>query len=140
AIAARKTLALLDLRPYFALLAWGVVCLPAAPVAVSALRAVPPRLRAFAHPAVVVGPLVLALVLGAGDAVRNGATNHTGLGVPFIAFVQHIFDLDRDGYSSVLGGGDCKDLDARIHTGAVAIHGNGLDDESMGSSLHAMPH
>jgi arylsulfatase A-like enzyme len=38
------------------------------------------------------------------------------------------FDLDRDGFAWVLGGGDCNDLDARINPTAREIPDNGVDD------------
>jgi len=41
------------------------------------------------------------------------------------------FDFDRDGFSPVLGGGDCDNTDPRIHPEAREIPGNGVDDNCM---------
>jgi hypothetical protein len=40
-------------------------------------------------------------------------------------------DFDRDGYASLLGGGDCAPFNARIHPGAREIPDNGIDDNCM---------
>jgi hypothetical protein len=40
-------------------------------------------------------------------------------------------DFDRDGYASLLGGGDCAPLDSRSHPSAREIPGNGIDDNCM---------
>ncbi|HKA87766.1 MAG TPA: sulfatase-like hydrolase/transferase [Haliangiales bacterium] len=101
----------------------------------SLLARVPARRRAYVHPAVVAGPLVLALVLGSSDAVRKAATAHTGLTPPLADAVRAIFDLDRDGYSSVLGGGDCNDLDPTIHPGAYDIPDDGIDQNCVGGDV-----
>ena len=42
------------------------------------------------------------------------------------------FDFDRDGQLSILGGGDCAPFDARRHTGAVDVPGNGIDEDCDG--------
>lgn len=40
-------------------------------------------------------------------------------------------DFDRDGYATLLGGGDCAPFDARVHPSAREVPGNGVDDNCM---------
>jgi arylsulfatase A-like enzyme len=55
--------------------------------------------------------------------------------------VRSFFDRDGDGYSSVLGGGDCDDTRADVHPGAHDIPGNGIDENCLGgdAELPAAP-
>jgi len=52
-----------------------------------------------------------------------------------VAHVEHwvtlgrsLTDVDRDGFSSLLGGGDCAPLDAAVSPSAREVPGNGVDD------------
>src|SRR5262245_14357027 len=51
--------------------------------------------------------------------------------------VQWALDMDGDGYSSVLGGGDADDRDARISPGAPEVMGDGIDNNCIGGDLTA---
>jgi arylsulfatase A-like enzyme len=101
------------------------------PVAFAALwRFVTPRRRAFAAaPAVA---LIGALLLGAGDGPRKAAAAYTGLSAPIVNALRRVFDLDRDRYAAVFGGGDCDDLDRGIHPGAYDVPDDGVDQNCMG--------
>ena len=62
--------------------------------------------------------LLFALGLGRYDRVRKAAIAFTGATGPLVGLIQSATDLDHDGYSSVLGGGDCNDFDRDVHPGA----------------------
>lgn len=49
-----------------------------------------------------------------------------------VAGLRTASDLDGDGYSSLLGGGDCAPLDSAVHPGASEISGDGIDNNCVG--------
>jgi arylsulfatase A-like enzyme len=67
--------------------------------------------------------------------VRGMATTAVLHGVTqprLLAAARAIADLDRDGFSPVLGGSDCDDLDATVAPGRCEIPGNVRDDNCNG--------
>lgn len=131
-------LAQLHLRPYLSaagtLLAVWITWNPAGRV-VARLAAAAPTPRAAAHAGLVGILLFVALATGRSDAVRKGATAGSGLGGPLAIVVRSAADLDRDGYSSVLGGGDCDDFRRDVHPGAPDFPDDGVDQNCMGGDV-----
>jgi arylsulfatase A-like enzyme len=89
-----------------------------------------------ARPGAVLTVLIaLALVTGAswyaGRAAPALAT-HGAWSRHLIAGIQQLSDFDRDGYSGLLGGGDCAPFDARVGPGAAEIVGDGIDNNCIG--------
>ncbi len=94
----------------------------------------PTRAQRIATGAVVVVGAVSALAFGldhAGDrrivATRAEDARH------LVRAARAVFDLDRDGYSALLGGGDCDEGDAARHAGARDVPGNGKDEDCDGT-------
>ena len=54
----------------------------------------------------------------------------------YFKFAQWALDFDRDGYSSVLGGGDCDDRRADINPGRGEIVDDGVDHNCIGGALN----
>ncbi len=61
-------------------------------------------------------------------AVTTGGL-HTRL---LVRLYRATLDLDRDGYASVLGGGDCDEFDATISPGVAEVPGNEIDENCDG--------
>jgi len=53
----------------------------------------------------------------------------------YFKLVQWALDFDRDGYSSLLGGGDSDDRRADINPGSAEILGDGIDHNCIGGTL-----
>lgn len=53
--------------------------------------------------------------------------------------LRYAGDPDLDGYSAVLGGGDCDSLDPDVNPGAREIPGNGVDDNCLRGDAPAPP-
>jgi arylsulfatase A-like enzyme len=108
----------------------------AACVAMLALVAIAPELRLPRHS--IWGLLLALLLLGVPVATlyeRHSDTVQAFVIRPWPATLlrsaRMIFDLDRDGYSWALGGGDCSDWNPRVHPSAREIPDNGIDDNCM---------
>lgn len=86
----------------------------------------------------------IALVLGVALALAsalfwaNGAkaalflATHGAWSRPLVSGLRAMSDVDRDGYSSLLGGGDCAPLDPQINPGGVEVAGDGVDNNCVG--------
>src|SRR5262249_2681055 len=73
------------------------------------------------------------------DRVRKAAISQTVLAGPIIRLFHAVTDVDRDGFSSVLGGGDCNDLDATVHPGAFDWPDDGIDQDCNGHEATLTP-
>jgi choline-sulfatase len=130
----------LDLRPFTAV----AVTLGAVVVLLWAdlgapLRKRPLWLRAAVTVAVPALLVFVALGFGRYDRVRKAATAFTGATGPLVQLIQAATDLDHDGYSSVLGGGDCNDFDRDVHPGAFDFPDDGVDQDCNGHQATATP-
>lgn len=84
--------------------------------------------------------LAIFALLGTFSA-RPGArsvlvANYKGAG-RIVARFALLVDIDGDGVSALLGGGDCNDFDDAVSPLAFEIVGNGIDDNCMGGDLRA---
>ncbi|ACY15043.1 sulfatase [Haliangium ochraceum DSM 14365] len=130
-----STLRLLPLRPLWIALVAAALSLPALPIGVRArarLSRLRPALRRALPLAAIALAALLVLVTGAPDGVRKATGSYSGLGGPIARVLRTAVDVDRDGYSPLLGGGDCDDWDATVHPGADEIPDDGIDQNCVG--------
>jgi choline-sulfatase len=136
----RKPLSLdqLQLRPHAVLLC-ALLALPLAwPLAARIIRRLStarPRLRRNVLPALVALLAGLVLLLGRAEGPRKAAGAFTGLSAPLMQGIRRVVDLDRDGYSPLLGGGDCDDWNGGIRPGAFDTPDDGVDQNCAGGDL-----
>jgi choline-sulfatase len=130
-----STLALLPLRPLWVALLGLALLAPSLRLGARlAARAATqrPALRRASPAVLVLGLLVLLLVAGSPDGVRKAAGAYSGLGNPIGRILRRVVDLDRDGFSPILGGGDCNDWSADVHPGADEIPDDDVDQNCVG--------
>jgi choline-sulfatase len=96
------------------------------------MRSLPKRPRIALAAGAPVALIALVLALGGSASVYKATSAYTGLGGPIARTLRKGFDWDRDGYSRILGGGDCDDGDPAIHPGAPEIPGDGIDQNCVG--------
>jgi arylsulfatase A-like enzyme len=104
---------------------------------------VPSLAYAARLPIRLVAPIALAFTLTAGfalkhlsDSVQMGVLARAPYASITITTIRRAFDHDHDGYSPILGGGDCDDRDAAIHPNAVDVPDNGVDENCSGRDSH----
>jgi arylsulfatase A-like enzyme len=138
AFTAYDTLVQLDLAPFIVPLA-GLLAFPLLwPLGTRISRRLLPNkpgmgwAAAFAF---IVLSLIVVSATGTSGAVRKGASAFTGLGAPLANILRLMADLDRDGYSSVLGGGDCNNWNASINPNASEVPDDGIDQNCIGGDL-----
>ena len=88
--------------------------------------------------------LVGSVALGATIGLTSSSETQSGLHVisrsgaltqPLARMIRKITDIDRDGYSSLMGGGDCAPRNKNVNPGAQEILENGIDDNCIGGDL-----
>src|SRR5205823_3095783 len=67
-----------------------------------------------------------AVDLGPHPQITTALERGAPAGKIALALLRRISDRDGDGYSSLFGGGDCNEGDARINPGAEDVPGNGV--------------
>lgn len=94
----------------------------------------PPRVRRRVALAALsaVGLAAWLEFLASGERAAMAVAAHGTWSRLLISGLQRVSDVDRDGYSSLLGGGDCAPFDARVHPGATEVVGDGIDNNCVG--------
>ena len=99
----------------------------------------PPRRGPRALVAIAVAAIaVTSAVWGLGDAADRGLVASRGNDSRhLVRAARAVVDLDGDGVSAILGGGDCDDLDPTRYGGARDVPGNGRDEDCDGADAVA---
>jgi arylsulfatase A-like enzyme len=91
------------------------------------------KLRAFAGAllaTIVIAPHAMARLPG---GARVGVAQRPPYGSMILTVAHRVVDGDGDGYSPILGGGDCDDDDASVHPGARDVPDDGRDQDCSGA-------
>lgn len=76
--------------------------------------------------------LILSALLTSESEAARKATARAGLVGHVLVGARRVIDFDRDGYSPLLGGGDCNDRDGSVHPGVLDFPDDGVDQDCDG--------
>jgi hypothetical protein len=99
------------------------------------LASLPDRLPARGRLALAAGPVAMVAclpLLFPSSRARLALASRSFVASPVSRGLRKVFDFDRDGYSPLLGGGDCDDLDPRVHPFTRDVPGDGVDQDCDG--------
>lgn len=103
-------------------------------------RANPSKLIAAATAGLVIGATIAASVRGlALVRDRKLVADTRGLSYDVVEWWRGLLDLDRDGSSPWLGGGDCDDLDSERRPGKIDLPKDGIDQDCDGHDAEPPP-
>ncbi len=91
------------------------------------------RVRALTGAAVVAAACAAAVFGLDAPADRRLVATRADDARHLVRAARAVLDLDRDGHSALLGGGDCDEGDAARHAGARDVPGNGKDEDCDGA-------
>ncbi|MCP4605540.1 MAG: sulfatase-like hydrolase/transferase [Proteobacteria bacterium] len=134
-IQAQSTLWQLGIRPYAAILGFVLLFFALWPLSGLVAKRIEKLYRKGTNILILIFLVVLfltVLVLGSSLPVRKGSTLFSGLGGRLTEMIRRTSDLDFDGFSSIMGGGDCNSFDSSIYPGAADIPGDGIDQDCIG--------
>ncbi len=86
------------------------------------------RPRAFAFAVAILLTLLPFVVIRASEDPSLGRLAQRPIASLALEAQRALTDVDRDGYSSFLGGGDCAAWNSSVNPGAVEVPDNGIDD------------
>ncbi len=79
--------------------------------------------------------LIATVLLWDGHPRDATAIDHTGGALAGASLVRRVSDVDRDGASGLLGGGDCAPFDGDRSPDARDLPGNGIDEDCSGADI-----
>ncbi|HPB98766.1 MAG TPA: sulfatase-like hydrolase/transferase [Polyangiaceae bacterium] len=97
-------------------------------VSIGPIPRMPPRIRLTLLSLSIILALLPYVLVRDADSPTTDRILHRPFPALAIAFHRNLTDVDRDGYSSLLGGGDCEPWLASANPGAAEIPDNGIDD------------
>ncbi|HUH02318.1 MAG TPA: sulfatase [Kofleriaceae bacterium] len=117
-----------------------VACVPIAGYGLRALQRFPRIGRAteLAIPGIVIGLTGITVATYDSHPRDAAALEHTVGALAGADIVRFVSDFDRDGASSLLGGGDCAPFDGDRGPRAREVPGNGIDEDCDGKDLPRM--
>jgi arylsulfatase A-like enzyme len=110
-----------------------VLVLAGLAVRVTRRRGIPPIVGAMIAVATIAGATSAALGSLRDTEDRRVLATFGDQSRDLIGLWRKIVDLDRDGASKILGGGDCDDLDAARNPGALDTPADGIDQDCDGT-------